>query len=303
MSFIMELNTLISTFITSTAALVAIIGGFLVSRVITLSSEKNTISRRLQEITNDLSAKNKLLEKVELEILEDDIDDFIYNNCEDIIIKGKKIEKILREYDSNNLSIDEITPYIDELFKITDEIMKLIEKASSLPEDFTKFLSENNYAIAENKDWHELVYKTIWNQLPDDSSHRSLLGFNIPKITPPDIIHRYNIVDQQFHRDRIKGRNRLTNEIHILELRKEEQIKILNDYGRPSGIWGVLFVLFYAFIVGIAYPSMLLSYPKNLYNDVLTKWFLLSLFFSHLIILFIYLAISMYKLTKNNYHK
>ncbi|WP_263406693.1 hypothetical protein [Niallia endozanthoxylica] len=40
----MDLNSLITTIISSSAALVAIIGGFLVSRVIALSSEQTGIS-------------------------------------------------------------------------------------------------------------------------------------------------------------------------------------------------------------------------------------------------------------------
>jgi hypothetical protein len=45
----MDLNTLISNIVTSTAALVAIIGGFLISRVIiTLSSEKNGCEKEIE---------------------------------------------------------------------------------------------------------------------------------------------------------------------------------------------------------------------------------------------------------------
>ena len=76
-----DLNILISTIISATAALVAIIGGFLVSRVITLSSEKNSIVRRLKEINNELSNKQEILDRVELILLEDDVDDFIHNHA------------------------------------------------------------------------------------------------------------------------------------------------------------------------------------------------------------------------------
>ena len=56
----MDLNGLISTIISSTAALVAIIGGFLVSRVITLSGEKNGILKKIKEIDKELDIKNTL---------------------------------------------------------------------------------------------------------------------------------------------------------------------------------------------------------------------------------------------------
>src|SRR5699024_3830435 len=59
--FYMNLEVLISTIVTSTAALIAIIGGFLVSRVITLSSEQNGINRKLRELNNEINAKKNLL--------------------------------------------------------------------------------------------------------------------------------------------------------------------------------------------------------------------------------------------------
>ena len=58
----MDLNGLISTIISSTAALVAIIGGFLVSRVITLSGEKSGILKKIKEIDKELDIKNSLYE-------------------------------------------------------------------------------------------------------------------------------------------------------------------------------------------------------------------------------------------------
>ncbi|AZV41401.1 hypothetical protein BAOM_0789 [Peribacillus asahii] len=44
---------------------------------------------------------------------------------------------------------------------------------------------------------------------------------------------------------------------------------------------------------------MLLPYPADTYNDSLTKTFLLILFFSQLVALFVYLGFAMYKLTND----
>jgi len=67
----MDLNILISTIVTATAALVAIIGGFLVSRVITMASERKGIER-IRELKNDLSAKRKMYDRAELVLLNED---------------------------------------------------------------------------------------------------------------------------------------------------------------------------------------------------------------------------------------
>lgn len=83
------MDTLISTIISATSALVAIIGGLLVSRVITLASEKSSIVRRLREIDSEMTNKQDMLNKIELRLLEDDVDNFIKEYAEDILVEGK----------------------------------------------------------------------------------------------------------------------------------------------------------------------------------------------------------------------
>lgn len=143
----MDLNGLISTIISSTAALVAIIGGFLVSRVISLSSEKNSIVRRLREINNDLKSKKELLNTIEIDLLEDDIDSFINEYSKEIIIENKPFDELL-EYDkSYNLTVEQLKPYIVELLSIRDEIINLMDDAESLPEEFNDFIRINGFNI------------------------------------------------------------------------------------------------------------------------------------------------------------
>jgi len=93
----MDLNNLLSTTINSTSALVAIIGGFLVSRVISLSSEQNSIKRRLREINNEISAKEKMLDNIINWLFEDDLNDFIKANCKKILFEDKTLDKLLKK--------------------------------------------------------------------------------------------------------------------------------------------------------------------------------------------------------------
>jgi hypothetical protein len=71
-------------------------------------------------------------------------------------------------------------------------------------------------------------------------------------------------VNSQIYRDNEKERNKLQDNLHVLKIQKEEQEKVLNDYGRPRGLWGGLAVLIYACIVGIAYPSVTTLFIKYL---------------------------------------
>lgn len=136
------MDTLISTIISATSALVAIIGGLLVSRVITLASEKSSIVRRLREIDSEMTNKQDMLNKIELRLLEDDVDNFIKEYAEDILVEGKTIEDILEEDDSIKRNEVELKPYVEDLYRIYNDLMTMIENTDygySLPSNFDLF--------------------------------------------------------------------------------------------------------------------------------------------------------------------
>lgn len=284
----------------------AIIGGFLVSRVITLASEKGSIEKRLREINTELENKQKMLDMVELELLEDDVDDFVYDHAEDILISEKPIQDILKEDNSTDLTQEELSPYIESLIAIYDKILDEINKTDidySLPRNFDDFVKDNNIKIDNNKKWHEIAYDIIYKEhqrnLRKQISSNPLLGnYSIP--FAPDLINLNmpTYTSSTWYLDQVKARNSLRNEILILQGMKKEQENSLNKYSRISGLWSGLAVLAYSSIVSIIIPITLLPYPVGKYDDLATRKLLLLLFISQLIMLFIYLTVSMYKLTR-----
>ncbi|WP_440969653.1 hypothetical protein ACSS6N_15105 [Peribacillus frigoritolerans] len=117
----MDLNTLISTIIASTAGLVAIIGGFLVSRVISLSSEQTGIKRRIREINNDLHARKELVENIEAFLLDDDVQEFIKDIMK--ILNGDPLSEIIDDDEYNFRTEEELQPFIDELRKLLKNLL------------------------------------------------------------------------------------------------------------------------------------------------------------------------------------
>ncbi|MGP9038101.1 hypothetical protein ACT1WM_16475 [Bacillus stercoris] len=294
----MDLNGLISTITTSTAALVAIIGGFLVSRVISLSSEQTGIKRRIREIDNDLLAKKELLQNVEDYLLEDDAIDFLEDNIIKIL-QRETLSEIINQDTNNKRSEEELKPYFNEMQNIIKELWTLINKLEIFDDDFDDFYKENNHNLKdkEKRDLYEIAYEGMMDLLRDSqpqSSDPFAIGLNLSSLSsfkPRSVNLEYN--------DKKKERDRLYDDIRVLELQIEEQRKILNDYGKPRGVWGGFAVLVYACIVGIIYPSVLLPYPTDTYNDNLTKYWILFLFFSQLVALFVYLGFAMFKLMKD----
>jgi hypothetical protein len=295
----MDLNTLIATIVTATAALVAIIGGFLVSRVLTLSSEQTGIKRKIREINNDIYAKQEMLKRLEKNILDEDAEDFILDNYKDLVFMGKSLEDILLEDKYTSRNLEELKPYVDELFLIKDDLYRLMENTDDFDDDFDQFIKNSQMKFPHRKNWYDLLYTWFIDELKKKQQPIGPFSNMRINITPPTtgLINHANV---QEYREKKRDRDRLKDDITVLILQKDEQNKILYHYGKPKGMWWGLFVLFYACIVGIAYPSTLLPYPKDVYDDELTKWFLLGLFFSQLSFLFVYLGIYMHILTKED---
>src|SRR5205085_1660535 len=70
-------NWLLSSTAQSAAALVAIVGGFLVSRVITLSTERQGLERRLRAAEVERVHARRRLDEASGELLDEDIDSFL----------------------------------------------------------------------------------------------------------------------------------------------------------------------------------------------------------------------------------
>lgn len=302
----MDLNILISTIVTATAALVAIIGGFLVSRVITMSSERKGIERRVREIRNDLLAKRDIYENAEEILLEEDVDDFIRDNLEELVKREKTLEEIVEDDDYNNRSIEELQPYLEKLEQLILEVEGMVNGSyrDDISNDFESFLKDEQIKVKYPQEMY--LYKDVFyyikKTLPKRQANPLISAFpdvHQSVMMKPSLISSIGPVNHQLYRDKKKNRDTLKDEVKILTLQLEEQEKILEDYAKPRGFWGGLIVLIYASIIGVAYPTTLLPYPMNTYDDGATKWLLVSLFVSQLVVLFAYLTFEMYRMTKS----
>jgi hypothetical protein len=279
----MNLDILLTTVITSTAALVAIIGGFLVSRVISIASEQSGVKRKLREINNDIRAKEGLIEKANLYLFEDDLADFVEDRS--VIrglLDGKSLERIVREEEFELLSIEELRPH----FKQLQEILADILDGSEVTLEDLKEKQELKHP--ERESWYKQIFKGMDELAEEQSrSYHSWMHAAVD-ISPPRLNTEY--------KEKKKELGQLEAELIILRAQKEEQERILKDFGNPKYVMSGLIVLAYAAVVGMIYPSTLLPYPTGTYDDTLTKWWILSLFFSHIFAIFTYLFVAMKRL-------
>lgn len=261
----------------------AIIGGFLVSRVIAIASEQAGVQRKMREINNEIQTKVGYGDII-LEYLHNiDISNFIEDrNVIRGLLEGKSLEEIFKEQKTKSVSIAQLRPHFEQLEEILEEILDA--KETTLAD-----LKEKQPLKHPKKErWYTLVLAGI-DAMAYESPVTSLLagGMNIP--TPK--------IDKEYQ-EKEKMVSQFETELTILSAQKEEQKRILEDFGKPKYVTSGLIVLAYAAAVGIIYPSILLPYPKDTYDDHLTKWWILGLFFSHIVAIFGYLFMAMRGLSR-----
>lgn len=310
-----DLTSLITTVASATAALVAIIGGFLVSRVISLSTENGGIKRRLNELQHDIDNKNQIFDDVNEWLLKFDIDNFVTTKVIEMVVAEQSLDTILEETRFDSLTIQELEPTYIQLNEMTNEMYEYLKKRDDNEiDDFdineTDFKEIQKDAfntgmkdIYEYESWYEMIYDElqfrILEELPEPTQTigQGAWAIEIPKFNirvgslPP--ASRLNISsvkkDYTVFHQRDNERADAQYALALLKGQYEELEKTYNDYAKPKGVISGLLVLAYASVVSIAYPLTLLPYETNHYNDSQTKWLILSLFFSQFLLLFAYL--------------
>lgn len=291
----MNLDILISTIVTSTAALIAIIGGFLVSRVITLASEQSGITRKIREINSDITAKENTLLQINNYIVSDDAIDFIRYNADALSEDELSLKKI-HKASSTELAIEQLAPYVDKYKDILREVKTMTGSISPMPHDFYEMMEQLDYDLKypNQQDFYEIAYNYIYKSRPVPTSRFSF-------VVDTTAMSNIPIIDNKYYHEQVKIKEKLEAELMILKLQKKEQEKIISEHSNPNGVWGGLGVLMYCGTVGIAYPVTLLPYSLNTYNDGLTKIFLIITFISELVVIFGYLIFALQRLMQKKW--
>lgn len=281
----MDLNNLITTIVSSTAGIVAIIGGFLVSRVISLSNDQGFLKRKLDDLNLNIKSKEELLVSINDYLFEDDLNDFVTVSNMQLLLKNYSLEEIIEEDEYTLLSKEELEPHFNVLSEIKEEVFEFYHDEAFTKDGFKELIQQQKIKHPERSDWYEVML---------DALVKNYTSKDPWLFTPPTFP---TITDSSYYKEKVKQKDQLSYEIRVLNSQKEEQEKAIKNDLETTWIWPGIGVLIYSSIVGILYPATLLPYPQDYYNDEQTKLLLLVLFGSSLILLFTYLIVAIYKIT------
>ena len=135
---------LLSTVIQSTATFVAIVAGFIISKLLAISSEKSGLLTRVSDINLQSEIKAKNLDSLEKKLLDLDAEEFIENSDTlDKIVETNgqiSLDEALKGDIYCKRSEEELRPYWDEAISITKDAFRILrDNISKLEEEDLDF--------------------------------------------------------------------------------------------------------------------------------------------------------------------
>lgn len=256
----MDANTLLATLAQSTAAVVAIIGGFLVSRLVALSSEQEGLRRQkvtaqahLQAVDADYQASHDVRRECSAADFEDRV-------LSDVVSGSFDRETLLRDRVPRGSSPEEMRPVLDALIARVIDAQKAIGARLKTSDDnyldLDDLVHRGLVVPAREEDiYDEVMYQIRSAELPP----RTFQGINLgATILPPmrgdpggvaarrldeSIRDEQNLLGRKVGLE--QGVERLTSEIKLL--------------GRPVGVTSAIAILSAFSLLGIAAPLVVMA--------------------------------------------
>ena len=304
----MDLTSLITTIITSVAALVAIVGGLLVSRVISLANDQHFYKRELEKLETTRNNKISRFNQNHAELKQEVLKHFFCKNVLYRIAKGETLEELLRIHDIPVIG-DNFTSFLRNAYDKQKTISEEVKKACTSPgatfsfDTLSERISSSEYFYEDDSKLfytdflaiHEALYKQETNVSPE--------SYTAKYESPTSVFYKdmstVRVILPDYLEKLISDNRALYHEIDASYEQEEELVSLSNDYLKTVGVWIGLGVLIFSSLIAIIYPSTLLPYPEDYYDDAKTKTLLITLFSIALFAIFGYIAGYLVQLTRN----
>lgn len=288
-------NWLFSTAAQSAAAFVAIVAGFLVSRLLALSAERNGLESRLRDVRAQLKGKQRDLQEVQDRLLRWDVSDFFDNDTLDLVIEKQgniSLTEVMTEAISCSRSDEELQPFYDKIVAATRNALSLFREDRNdgfeSQQQFYDYLERKGLVLSNLE---RRVYLRVRRFLREQEEKNTRFASAIvPTLSALAMKPEY------LRADELNSYRQLERDIELIERDKKSLEAIESDLtdqltyaGKPEGVnWG-LAVLAYFSVVGIILPLALTPMAPDHFSG-LFRWGVFILFLSGFLFFFLYLA-------------
>lgn len=288
-----DLTAVLTTIAAASASIVAILGGFIASKLIAISSERSAALDHLKQINEELELHVSERDKIQAENDEDDALGFIRDAIDDIYA-GNSLENVYSNVNHPSILIERLKPYWDRAITLKEQFREQVEKDDALNEDY---IPQSLLLTVKEDDFGYEVLLALGKKLKkriraaERARERASNPFGIvmPDISDLDIA-TVSGNDYAYHKncDAIQEQN---SAIALLELQKKQCDEQILALKKPRGmkLGLVIFALFT--ICCIIAPLIASPFATESHQIfVITKVVFLGLFGIGLISIFGYLV-------------
>jgi hypothetical protein len=286
---------LLSSTVQSAAVLVAIVGGFLVSRLVTLSAERGGVIQRRRHRDEMRKIKQAEYNEVHDARLEVSTEWFVDHHRDAVLraLGETDVEALLEEFIPRGSSDQEMRPVAENLISSTRSAFAEIN--SKFPRDVppltSRELRQSGVTIPEgSEDSYEAVANYIDANTPREPRGGGLFNFDFPYtpsslvVTPPIVYERQDAL--------ISKEADICGELRALEKEMALLNEELSEFGKPEGVRASICVLAYLTLVGIVLPTILMAL-RPVPGGWITRVLVVAAFISGLFVLLGYLLLRL----------
>lgn len=304
-------NWLYSTIAQSSAAIVAIVGGFITASVLMLRSEKRSLSHQ----SADKKARLEALEGGEEQLFKEyetmRVDEFI-NTITDELIKEDELPplEVIRQQhpETQNLNLEILKQEYEKTSKRRLEARQFIGQHSksidvSNPLSFNEWISKNRLNISAydpdllEQEYDRLVtYEREYQAEERKRAHPFTIQVSeILEASPVFHMPRMGFYEQRRQESIGERLSNVRAEIYVLKHEVADLDRRLVSFGDPRDLrWGLCVVAWLAG-VGILFPLLIIA--KEAYSTI-AKQFAIGLFFTGLVAIFGYIVFQINRLRR-----
>ena len=129
-----ELSALLTTIASASASFVAILGGFIASKLIAVNGEREAVDSRLQELKYEIELKQQECDSLQEGITSDDALDFIRAHAANVADMDA-LSNVYEEDEQQLLEFDELEPYWDDALALAKRFHAECKKATEFNDD------------------------------------------------------------------------------------------------------------------------------------------------------------------------
>lgn len=279
-----ELTPILTTIATASASIVAILGGFIASKLIAISSERNEAINRLSEIDEEIVFRQAEVSVLSEEVNEEDALDFILSHIKELF--GATDVAVV--YDAEtlpNIELNALTPYWDKGVAIAKDFYEKYTNDDStvnedgIPSDLAAKYKRDSFGYTICEELARFIKREY-------SSSNGLFSASriIEVMEPPRIRGAWYFKSQselQAH----------SAAIGLLRLQKRQLEARKMALNRPEGMIAGLWVFGLFALICVIAPIMLTPFATENYSCYLTiKLIAIGLFTAGMLAIFIFLV-------------